>query len=114
MRHIAFLPIILPLLVQKPYDKSKGEIHEFIQWLDHVGMSIIENKDISGLYAYLDSLSNTICGRHAVGLFLQMVKAAGMVDKLQIKFVQYSMSNKCRTMRDSSVSYASAVACMPS
>ncbi len=100
--------------MQKLYDKSKGEIHEFIEWLDHIGMSLIENKDVIGFYEYLESLRNTICGQHPVGLFLQAAKAAGLEDKLQVKFVHYSMSSKCRTKRDSSVSYASAVVCMPS
>ncbi len=100
--------------MQKLYDKSKGKIHEFVEWLDHIGMSLIENKDVVGFYAYLESFRNTICGRHPVGVFLQAAKAAGLEDKLQIKFVHYSMSTKCQTKNDSSVSYASAVVCMPS
>ncbi len=77
-------------------------------------MSLIEDKDVVGFYAYLENLHNTICGRHPVGLFLQATKAAGLEHKLKIQFLKYSMSSKCRTMSDGSVSYASAVVSIPS
>lgn len=87
------------------YDKSKGAIHQSIEDLDKTGMNIIEQLDTAGFYKYLDRYSNTICGRHPIGIFLNAVndmKSSGA----SFKFHNYAQSSKCKKSDDSSVSYA--------
>ena len=69
-------------------------------------MEIIENQDPTAFTAYLQSTGNTICGRHPIGLFLQALTKSSV--KHSIKFTQYDQSHQCMSMKDSSVSYASA------
>eukprot|EP00096_Caligus_rogercresseyi_P000687 TRINITY_DN1117_c0_g1_i2.p1 TRINITY_DN1117_c0_g1~~TRINITY_DN1117_c0_g1_i2.p1 ORF type:complete len:303 (+),score=109.82 TRINITY_DN1117_c0_g1_i2:150-1058(+) len=93
------------------YDKEAGEIHESISKLDHKGMELIESLNHDAFAAYLKKTSNTICGRHPIGVFLGMVKAIlqhGEPPRMQLKFLKYAQSDKCRKIADSSVSYASA------
>ena len=73
------------------YDKSCGEIYQSIQRLDqqvipslsnnHIcilhlflfkGMSIIEMLDTAGFTEYLKKYGNTICGRHPIGVLLNV------------------------------------------
>ncbi|PRP88550.1 hypothetical protein PROFUN_02961 [Planoprotostelium fungivorum] len=89
------------------YDESEGEIYESIEKLDRDGMTAIETLQPDGFYAYLKKTKNTICGRHPIGIFMQMIKAAG--NKQTIRFVHYAQSSKCMSQRDSSVSYAVGV-----
>jgi hypothetical protein len=59
---------------------------------------------------YLARTKNTICGRHPIGVLL------GALTELQDKYtksprlqwVRYEQSSQCLTIKDSSVSYASA------
>ncbi|XP_040564237.1 protein MEMO1 [Lepeophtheirus salmonis] len=93
------------------YDQKAGEIHESISNLDHKGMKIIESMDHDAFAAYLKKYSNTICGRHPVGIFLGMVKAIRQhseASTMELKFLKYAQSENCRKTTDSSVSYASA------
>jgi AmmeMemoRadiSam system protein B len=76
------------------------------------GMTLIEKLDHEGFTSYLRKTGNTICGRHPIGVFLGTVaamraKANGYA--VALNFVNYDQSNQCKNMRDSSVSYASAV-----
>jgi MEMO1 family protein len=96
-------------------DDSGGnnmEIHEFIQQLDHKGMEHIELQQPGAFAEYLKQTRNTICGRHAVQVWLHAVQKnnAEREDPVQIQFVKYAQSSPAKTLRDSSVSYASAVA----
>lgn len=54
------------------YDESCGAIHQSIEKLDREGMQIIERLDPEPFAAYLRKYSNTICGRHPIGVFLQV------------------------------------------
>lgn len=76
------------------YDKSCGEIYQSIQRLDQQvillvaitdalwnlssfpiqGMSIIEMLDTAGFTEYLKKYGNTICGRHPIGVLLNVRK----------------------------------------
>ncbi|KAJ7181709.1 MEMO1 family [Mycena crocata] len=75
--------------------------------------------------SYLARTKNTICGRHPIGVLLGALAAleagAGSVGngdagggdgqqrkKAELKWVRYEQSSACETIRDSSVSYASA------
>ena len=114
------------------YDSSEGEIYQSIQVrkqptahltphtssslslqaLDQAGMSIIERMDPAGFTHYLKQYGNTICGRHPIGVFLNMIaEIRGGVSnglRLDLKFLKYAQSSKVRNPRESSVSYASA------
>ncbi|KAE8700317.1 Protein MEMO1 [Hibiscus syriacus] len=90
------------------YDKKYGAIHKSIEALDKMGMDIIETGDTDAFKAYLSEYDNTICGRHPISVFLHMLR--NITTRIKIKFLRYEQSSKCKTTRDSSVSYASAAA----
>jgi AmmeMemoRadiSam system protein B len=92
----------------RPYDKSCGQIHEYIEKLDHEGMHHIENNDYNGFTKYLSQTDNTICGREPIKLLLKTIKSSQFGGP-DIKFVKYDQSNKVMGMKDMSVSYASAL-----
>ncbi|KAJ6434891.1 hypothetical protein OIU84_000184 [Salix udensis] len=90
------------------YDKKCGPIHKSIEALDRMGMDIIETGNADAFKQYLSEYDNTICGRHPISVFLHMSRNCST--KIKIKFLRYEQSTQCKTMRDSSVSYASAAA----
>ncbi|KAJ9507357.1 hypothetical protein QJQ45_006329 [Haematococcus lacustris] len=55
---------------------------------------------------YLSKYGNTICGRHPIGVLLNMLQHAATL--FNVKFVKYDQSSRCERMNDSSVSYAAA------
>lgn len=83
------------------------EIYQHIRELDHEGMNHIEMQQPGGFAKYLKRTRNTICGRHPLGVWLQALQHA---DNITVKFVRYAQSSQVTSMRDSSVSYASAIA----
>lgn len=58
---------------------------------------------------YLKEYENTICGRHPIGVMMNMLQCHPDGKAMKVKFVQYEQSSACEHMHDSSVSYASAV-----
>ena len=94
------------------HDKNAGEIYQSIRALDHAGMDIIERMDPQAFTAYLKQYGNTICGRHPIGVFLNMIAElkSGHANgyTMDLKFLKYAQSSQVRSPRDSSVSYASA------
>lgn len=95
----------------QPFVGDKN-IFERIEDMDRTGMGHIELQEPGAFASYMKQTSNTICGRHPMGIWLQAVKQnkdAG-VESLDIKFVKYSQSSQVLSKSDSSVSYASAVA----
>nr|ADE76896.1 unknown [Picea sitchensis] len=90
------------------YDKKEGAIYKSIKALDKKGMDIVASGDPNAFKDYLLQYRNTICGRHPISVFLHMLQNCST--KIKVAFVQYEQSSKSKTMRDSSVSYASAVA----
>lgn len=90
------------------YDMDRhGSISNSIQWLDHLAMEIIEQGDSAGFTAYLEEYGNTICGRHPIGVLLNMLQHSQL--KHSIRFQKYDQSAQCQSIRESSVSYAAAV-----
>jgi len=89
------------------YDKKEGEIYQSIQALDKKGMDTIETQDPLEFHNYQKKFKNTICGRHPIGVLLQMLKKSQL--KFGLKFVHYEQSSQCKSEDDSSVSYASGV-----
>ena len=108
-------PTSLPTFLDGKQEE-KLPIHEFIQQLDRRGMDLIAAQQPGAFAAYLKETRNTICGRHAVAVWLRAVAdgtttatTTGDGDDLTIDFVQYAQSSPSKTMLDSSVSYAAAV-----
>jgi predicted class III extradiol MEMO1 family dioxygenase len=65
----------------QPHDSSKGSaIHEYIRWLDHRGMTLIESQDITGFENYLREHRNTICGRHPICVFMRAMRHASQIN----------------------------------
>ncbi|GAB5361477.1 hypothetical protein AAMO2058_000716500 [Amorphochlora amoebiformis] len=91
------------------YDKGAGDIWQGIEKLDRMGMNLIEKLDAAGFASYLAEYSNTICGRHPIGIFLNALRVYNGKRTPSMKFVKYAQSGKCYKPSDSSVSYASAV-----
>lgn len=90
------------------FDKNHGAIHKSIEALDKLGMEIIETGDPDKFKQYLLETDNTICGRHPISVFLHMLRNCST--KIKVKFLRYEQSSPCKSMKDSSVSYASAAA----
>lgn len=58
---------------------------------------------------YLARTKNTICGRHPIGVLFGALTALEQEGKApKLKWVRYEQSSQCFTIKDSSVSYASA------
>ena len=75
-------------------------------------MDLIQNQDLMGFNQYLSNEQNTICGRHPICVFLEILRNSRTSCKGQ--FVHYSQSQKMATRPrrdDSCVSYAAGV-CM--
>uniref|UniRef100_A0A7S4T3M2 AmmeMemoRadiSam system protein B n=2 Tax=Ditylum brightwellii TaxID=49249 RepID=A0A7S4T3M2_9STRA len=109
---------------------TKINIHEYIEWLDKLGMTHIEAQRPGAFADYLRMYSNTICGRHPIAVWLNAIvcksnnetkekeekndttKAINGDDDgdLDVSFVRYAQSGQVMSTRESSVSYASAVA----
>lgn len=96
----------------QPFLGESGSIFQRIEDMDRMGMNHIELQEPGAFAKYLKQTSNTICGRHPIGVWLQAVKynKETGVEVLDIKFVRYCQSSQVRYKSDSSVSYASAVA----
>ncbi|GFR44951.1 hypothetical protein Agub_g6259, partial [Astrephomene gubernaculifera] len=89
------------------YDREQGQIWESIKWLDQQGMRAIETGDPAAFASYQERYKNTICGRHPIGLFLNMLQHCRT--RHRIRFTQYDQSSRCTAQSHSSVSYAAAV-----
>ncbi|KAF8332335.1 MEMO1 family [Cantharellus anzutake] len=106
---------------EKPTSHS---IHASIRALDHEGMNALKldrsadteqksAEDAHDAFAqYLARTKNTICGRHPIGVLMGALAALekGKAEKrvATLGWVRYAQSSACETIRDSSVSYASA------
>ena len=73
------------------------------QALDHAGMDIIERLDPQGFTAYLKQFGNTICGRHPIGVFLNMVAeirpSLTNGHTMDLKFLKYAQSSQVSHLR---------------
>ncbi|KAG6813256.1 hypothetical protein H0H92_012670 [Tricholoma furcatifolium] len=91
-------------------------IYQSIQQLDHEAMDLLSLSPSSAEAAhvqfadYLVKTKNTICGRHPIGVLLGALGALERSRNIKptLKWVRYEQSSACHTIRDSSVSYASA------
>lgn len=96
-----------------PEEEPTMPIHQFIERMDRRGMDWIQLQQPGAFAEYLKETRNTICGRHAIAVWLNAVASMERdhrQHKLQVKFVHYAQSSAVESKRDSSVSYAAAVA----
>jgi len=91
------------------YDRAAGEIWQSVEALDRRGMALIEAQDAAGFSAYQKEFGNTICGQHPIAVLLHALAHCRQSVRHALRFVRYAQSSHCRTMSDSSVSYASAI-----
>lgn len=52
---------------------SEPELYEYIQQLDEEGMKMISSKNALQFHQYIQRTQNTICGKHAIGIYLQAI-----------------------------------------
>ncbi|KAF8216184.1 MEMO1 family [Mycena galopus ATCC 62051] len=86
-------------------------IHTSIRKLDNAAMDILAHQpaEAHGRFTqYLAETKNTICGRHPIGVLLGALAALAPARTAELKWVRYEQNTECHTIRDSSVSYASA------
>ncbi len=105
------------------------KIHESIGVLDRMAMDAVESGRHEAFTKILRDTGNTVCGRHPIGVVMAAIQkvgeggekggvgsggdggeSAGGMKKGRFKFVRYERSSDCESVRDSSVSYASAFA----
>ncbi|KZT56403.1 UPF0103-domain-containing protein [Calocera cornea HHB12733] len=111
-------PASLRLQTDADIPKGGQPIHQSISRLDHEAIDLLtlpapssSAKEAHSSFAnYLHRTSNTICGRHPIGVLLGALAALEEdgKGKAAIQFVKYAQSSACKTVEDSSVSYASA------
>jgi len=86
-------------------------IHTSIRKLDHAAMDLLAHEPSDAhkrFVEYLEETKNTICGRHPIGVLLGAIATLAPERTAELKWVRYEQSGECFTIRDSSVSYASA------
>ena len=74
-------------------------------------MDLIERLDAPGFTHYLKQFGNTICGRHPIGVFLNMVAEirGGITNghRMDLKFLKYAQSSQvsisCQSVKSVSI-----------
>jgi AmmeMemoRadiSam system protein B len=96
----------------QPISDRSIPIYDYISELDHDGMKTIEMQEPGAFAKYIRETKNTVCGRHPIAVWLNAIASnkEGGIEVLEIKFVRYAQSSQAISTRDSSVSYASAIA----
>ncbi|CAK3981251.1 Hypothetical predicted protein [Lecanosticta acicola] len=90
-------------------------IHESIKAVDFECMGACEKGSHNGWLDVLEDTGNTVCGRHPIGVMMAAVEEVkrneGRGENYgKIQFVRYERSSEAVSVKDSSVSYASAFA----
>lgn len=93
-------------------------IYQSIKRLDQEAMATLTlspsaAKAHTSFAHYLAKTKNTICGRHPIGVLLGSLSflEEQYNSRPTIQWARYEQSNECKTIKDSSVSYASAWIC---
>ena len=108
-------PIRLSRSDASPASLKDHPIYQSISELDHEAMELLTLPPFRASQAhqdfaeYLARTKNTICGRHPIGVLFGALTAIEKDGKSpSLKWVRYEQSSQCMTVKDSSVSYASA------
>jgi hypothetical protein len=72
--------------------------------MDARGVAAIRTLDPAGFRSYLDASNNTICGRHAISVVLEAVRASRL--PFVSRFLRYCQSSRPLSNDDNAVSYA--------
>ncbi|KAF2863328.1 UPF0103-domain-containing protein [Piedraia hortae CBS 480.64] len=88
----------------KPIDPP---IHESIKAVDEECMEACESGKLSKWVDVLKDTGNTVCGRHPISVIMAAMET---LQSGTFRFVRYERSSEVSSVRDSSVSYASAFA----
>ncbi|KAH0790680.1 Protein MEMO1 [Histomonas meleagridis] len=80
-----------------------GRIYERIEQLDREATEMIATGDPGKFEAYLKRTKNTICGRFAITVMMNLYP------EMRAEFPHYSQSSKVMSMRESSVSYMAGI-----
>ena len=94
------------------YNKKFKNIWESTEDLDKQALDIIAEMDSKKFDAYIKKTKNTICGRNPITIVLSIIEEYQknhQNKKISFDTAGYSQSEKCKTMNDSSVSYAAGV-----
>merc|ERR1712032_117018 len=105
-------PFTAPKLPRIVYPAKKYPVNGSIEALDRRGMNHIATQDLVAFRRYLASEKNTICGRHPICVFLEILKRSA--SECDVSFLDYSQSQLMPAQRvstESCVSYASGVCC---
>lgn len=103
-------------LKRRDNNPSNPPIHESIGRLDRLSMDAIETGKHKNFLNNLKETSNTVCGRHPIGVVMAAIELLEQENKVsgaekgKFKFVRYERSSEVEDISDSSVSYASAYA----
>ena len=95
----------------QPEPGNSLPLHEFVEQMDRRGMDLIQLKEPGAFAEYLKETKNTICGRHAIAVWLYAASVSAHAS-MKVEFVHYAQSSPVRSLHDSSVSYAAAKATM--
>ncbi|KAI1797838.1 MEMO1 family [Ganoderma leucocontextum] len=108
-------PIRISRSEPSPASLKTHPVHASISALDHEAMELLTLPPFTASQAhhafaqYLARTKNTICGRHPIGVLFGALAALEQERKApKLKWVRYEQSSACETIKDSSVSYASA------
>jgi MEMO1 family protein len=132
-RRFGYQPTTAINSIQQQFSSSTASttipIYQIIQQLDRRGMDLIEAKEPGAFASYLRETNNTICGRHAVSVWLRSVTTRAQTAEVQsltgdgvnslslnectVQFIHYEQSSQSKTLSDSSVSYAAGIATLP-
>lgn len=90
-------------------------IHESIKQVDFECIGACESGSHQKWLDVLSETGNTVCGRHPIGVIMAAIEELERGSQTsgsarRFKFVRYERSSDCKTVSDSSVSYASAFA----
>ena len=90
-------------------ENKKEEIWKNIENLDKEALNIISEMNFNELLKYFNKTKNTICGRNAILLLLNIIekyKKNNKEKKLLFETISYKQSNKVKNFNEYSVSYA--------
>jgi AmmeMemoRadiSam system protein B len=105
-------PVITAALPPVAYPQDRFPLNGSIEALDRAGMNLITAQDIRAFQRYLQEHDNTICGRHPICVFLEILQRCQV--KCDVRFLHYSQSQMLPpnpSPSQSCVSYASGVCC---
>mmetsp|Transcript_29805 Transcript_29805/g.47578 ORF Transcript_29805/g.47578 Transcript_29805/m.47578 type:complete len:358 (+) Transcript_29805:38-1111(+) len=105
-------PVVTASLPPVSYPAARFPINAAIEALDRMGMDYITAHDVRAFQSYLVEHQNTICGKHPICIFLEILRRCRV--KCDTRFVHYSQSQALTPQlgpSQSCVSYASGVCC---